>query len=740
MAGAAVKRDVVLVGGGHAHIQVLRGWAMRPRADARLTVVVDHPVAVYSGMVPGFVAGQYERRELEIDVRPLAMRAGARCIFAAATGVNPGAARIELDGRPDLPYDLASFDVGSSVAGLELPGVAAHALATRPIGRFVAAIDRRLERLDGPVHVVGAGAGGIEIAFALAVRLGPGVPLTLHEGADRLLPRAHPRLRRRVEAALATRRIAVRTGSQAVAVHADALELQGGERLPAGLVVWVSGAAALPLFADNLPTVDGFVEIEPTLQVRGHTSLFALGDCAHFPSPLPKAGVYAVRQGPVIQHNLRAALDGHRMRRYQPQRDFLALLNTGDGSAIAAKWGMCGEGNAAFALKDWIDRRFIRRFQVLGADHRPTGHFPEMPGMGPDEMPCGGCAAKVGESLLERALSQIPPRRDPQVVLGLDARDDAAAVRLGGERLLVASVDAFRAFTDDPYVVGRVAAVNAASDLWAKGVAPRYALAHVTLDRDETPAQNEDALVQVLAGARAVFDAEGVTLLGGHTGSGEDLTVGFTLWGEAASGFLLPVADLEVGQTLLLTKALGTGVLFHADMRGQARGGWVACAYASMLRTNAAASRVARRFGATACTDVSGFGLSGHLGEMLRRSGVSAEIALAALPTLPGVDALLGAGLRSTFHPENARSRKALVVDPTLAETPRLDLLFDPQTSGGLLFGVAADRAEAALAALREEGDADACAIGRVTAARPDGGLYAVLGGGPGVAGPAAAA
>ncbi len=727
MAGAAAKRDIVLVGGGHAHIQVLRGWAMRPRADARLTVVVDRPVAVYSGMVPGFVAGQYTQRELEIDVRPLAMRAGARCVLASATGVNPAAARIELEGRPALPYDLASFDVGSSVAGLDLPGVATHAVATRPIGRFVSAIDRRLAELDGPVHLVGGGAGGIEIAFALAARLGREVPLTLHERAEQLLPRAHPRLRRRVESALAARGITLRTGSEAAAVHADALELRSGERLPAGLVVWVSGAAALPLFADTLPTKDGFVEVEPTLQVRGYTQLFALGDCAHFPSPLPKAGVYAVRQGPVIQYNLRAALDGRRMRRYQPQRDFLALLNTGDGAAIAAKWGMCGEGRSAFALKDWIDRRFIRRFQVLGEDHRPTDDFPEMPGMGPDEMPCGGCAAKVGESLLERALGQIPPRRDPQVVLGLDARDDAAAVRLGGERLLVASVDAFRAFTDDPYIVGRVGAVNAASDLWAKGVAPRYALAHVTLDRDETPAQNEDALVQVLAGARAVFDAEGVTLLGGHTGAGEDLAVGFTLWGEAANGFLLPVADLEVGQILILTKALGTGVLFHADMRGQARGEWVAAAYASMQRTNAAASRIARRFGATACTDVSGFGLAGHLGEMLRRSGVSAELDLAALPTLSGVDILLEAGLRSTFHPENARSRKALVVDPSLAASPQLDLLFDPQTSGGLLFGVTGDRAAAALAALRDEGHDDARAIGRVTPVRPDGGLFAVL-------------
>ncbi len=730
MAVGASKRDLVLVGGGHAHIQVLRSWAMRPRNDVRLTVVVDQPVAVYSGMVPGFVAGQYARGDLEIDVRPLAMRAGARFLIAPATGVDPRAARLELAGRPAIPYDFASFDVGSSVAGLVRPGVAEYAVATRPIGRFVRVIDERLPTSGGQIHVVGAGAGGIEIAFALAARLGAaGASITLHESAAQLLPRAHPRLRRRVAAALRSRGIEVRTDSAVAALKADALELEDGGVLPSDLAVWVTGAAAVPLFGDPLPTKDGFVEVDATLRVRGHPQLFALGDCAHFPTPLPKAGVYAVRQGPVIAHNLRAALDGKRLRSYEPQRDFLSLLNTGDGMAIAAKWGVCFEGRGVFSLKDWIDRRFVRRFRVIGDDDRLTRDFPQMPGMGPDEMPCGGCAAKVGESLLERALSQIPPRHDPQVVLGLDARDDAAAVRLGGERLLVASVDAFRAFTDDPYVVGRVAAVNAASDLWAKGVAPRYALAHVTLARDETPTQNEDALVQVLAGARAVFDDEGVTLLGGHTGSGEDLAVGFSLWGEAEDGFLLPVASLVEGQALVLTKALGTGVLFHADMRGRARGEWIDAAVASMTRPNSAASGIARRFGATACTDVSGFGLAGHLGEMLRRSGVSAQLQLSAFPSLPGVDALLEAGLRSTFHPENARARKAIVVQPALLADPRLDLLFDPQTSGGLLFGVAAAERAATLHALRDGGDADARVIGTVTRARDDGGLFEVVAG-----------
>ena len=174
-AGGEIRHDLVLVGGGHTHVQVLRAWAMRPVPGVRLTVVVDRPEAVYSGMVPGFVAGQYRREDLEIDVRPLALRAGARFIVTPAVGLDPRERLIHLAGRPPLRYDTAAFDVGSTVAGLALPGVREHALASRPIGRFVehveALVARARERGRCRLVAVGAGAGGVELAFAFRARL-----------------------------------------------------------------------------------------------------------------------------------------------------------------------------------------------------------------------------------------------------------------------------------------------------------------------------------------------------------------------------------------------------------------------------------------------------------------------------------------------------------------------------------------------------------------------------------------
>ena len=733
----SIRHDLVLVGGGHAHIQVLKRWAMAPVPGVRLTLVVDRPIAVYSGMVPGFVAGQYSRDALEIDVRPLALRARARCIVAAATGVDPAARRLALDGRPPITYDTVSFDVGSTVAGLETPGAREHAIPTRPIGEFVRRVDEVLtaarSRDRFRVVVVGAGAGGVEVAFALAARLrrepGRRVDVLLLEAGPRVLPGYAASAARRVHAAASARAITIRCGAAVARVEADAVHLAGGERIAADAVVWVTGAAALPLFRGSGIETDagGFVRIRPTLQSLAHDDVFAVGDCAAWSAgpPLAKAGVYAVRQGPVLAHNLMARARGGRLRAYRPQRDFLSLLNLGDGRAIGTKWGVSAGGAALFALKDWIDRRFVRRFQVLGADDTVTPDFAAAPMSG--DMLCGGCAAKVGESALTRVLERLGPASRPSVVLGLAQPDDAAAVETERGEIVAATIDGFRAFADDPYLVGRVAAVNAISDLWAKGVAPRFALAQVTVP-EEQPARAEETLYQVMAGARAGLDADAVTLVGGHTTTGPELVVGFAVWGLVDSpDALIRLGGLAPGDRLVLTKALGTGVLLQADMRGMARGAWIEACCASMLLSNGPAARAAGPLAPSAATDVTGFGLAGHLGSMLRASKVSGLLDLAALPALPGALSLLGRGVRSTAHPENAKARRAMWVDGAAARHPALDLLFDPQTSGGLLLGIPAERAEALLRALRAAGDPAAAVIGMVAAPRADGALIEVV-------------
>jgi selenide,water dikinase len=358
---------------------------MRPVDGVRLTVVLDRPEAVYSGMVPGFVAGDYQVHELELDVVPLARRAGARVVLAPATGIDPQARRIHVEGRAPIAWDVASLDVGASVRGLDLPGVREHALATRPIRSLVDRVAARVKEAASAglarVVVVGAGAAGVELSCTLRARLtalGARAEITvLSEEADILT--GYPRRAvRRMRAELARRGIVVRTGARAVAVERDAVLLDG-TRVPADLVVWATGAAPLAFLADApLPhDAAGFVRVRPTLQVDGHDDLFAAGDCASIPSApwVRKAGVYAVREGPVLDANLRARLAGTPLRRYRPQRDFLSLINLGERRALAAKWGLVAAGGWVWRWKDRIDRRFVERFQVLTLDGAPAPAF-----------------------------------------------------------------------------------------------------------------------------------------------------------------------------------------------------------------------------------------------------------------------------------------------------------------------------------------------------------------------------
>ncbi|RIK89755.1 MAG: selenide, water dikinase SelD, partial [Proteobacteria bacterium] len=504
----------------------------------------------------------------------------------------------------------------------------------------------------------------------------------------------------------------LRLGARVARAEPGGVVLDDGERVACDALVWAVGAASPPwLAASGLPTdARGFVRVRDTLAVVDHDALFAAGDCARFEPDLPKAGVYAVRQGPVLARNLEARVRGATLRRYAPQRDYFAALNLADGTAIGTKWGFALEGRPVFAFKDWIDRGFVRRFQVLGPDGAPTVAWPAMQPRAP--MRCGGCAAKVGERALERALARLGVAHDADVELGLAAPDDAAVVRTSGGERIAASVDGFPAFTADPWLVGRVAAVHALGDLYAKGAAPRFALAQVAIAEDDA-ARAEEELFQVLAGARAALDADGVALVGGHTTAGDALHVGFAVWGPLPHA-PLRLGALAPGDALILSKALGTGVLFAADALGRARGAWIEAAIASMLRSDAAAARVAHEVGARACTDVSGFGLAGHLGAMLRASKAGARLALDALPLLPGARECLGFGLRSSAHPENAKARGALRGAAAQTARPEADALFDPQTSGGLLFGVPAARARDALARLHDAGDAAAARIGDV--------------------------
>ncbi len=366
-------QNLVLVGGGHAHVEVLRRLAETRELGLKVTVISDRRVAIYSGMVPGFVAGQYSASELSMDVQSLAERAGATFVLAAATHIDATARSIQVHEHAPISYDVAALDVGSTVAGTDLPGVRDHALRSRPIWQLVQEVQERLHDLTAVkrtanIVVVGGGAGGVELAFCLQARANAlctaGARITIVDSNSRLLEGASPNTTRAIEREARKRGITILAGTRVRRLEQGSVSLNNDRDIEADIVVWVAGAEPLEFIKrSNLPIDDrGFIPIRPTFQVRGHDNLFAVGDCASLPG-MKKAGVYAVRSGPILAQNLRACFRGETLQEYSPQRDFLSLLNLGDGTALGTKWSLTFQGRWVMRLKDRIDRRFMEKYR-----------------------------------------------------------------------------------------------------------------------------------------------------------------------------------------------------------------------------------------------------------------------------------------------------------------------------------------------------------------------------------------
>jgi selenide,water dikinase len=386
-----------------------------------------------------------------------------------------------------------------------------------------------------------------------------------------------------------------------------------------------------------------------------------------------------------------------------PQRRGLALIGTGDAHAVASRGPFAAYGTFWWRLKDRIDRRWMRRYREL----------PEMlPDPGEDPMRCGGCAAKVPAAVLGRVMERLQPAKSAAVMIGLDSPDDAALISFPGAPPLLQTVDFFRAMVDDPYLFGRIAATHALGDIYAMGGAPESALAIATLPPARPPIVEHD-LFHMLRGGLDVLEDAGAVLVGGHSAEGAELALGFAVTGRPLPGKLLRKLGLRHGDRLILTKPLGTGVILAAGARGLVSSRIVEDAIATMVQSAAAAASCLLAHRATACTDVTGFGLLGHLLEMLRASDMDAVLDPEAIPAIDGALLLLGRGITSSLHADNIASLTALSPDEMIEANPIAALLIDPQTAGGLLAGVPADRAAACLAQLHRL-DYRAAEIGRV--------------------------
>ena len=753
-ASSPIVKHLVLVGGGHSHLAVLRKFAMQPMPGLAITLITRDVVTPYSGSLPSFLSGRYSFNEMHIDLRPLAQFAGAKLIQQEIENIDFDARLIKLSDRPDISFDLLSLNIGSRPDDSLITGADRHATAVKPIDGFIKHWECWREEAVARIHagksfqlvIVGGGPASVEIAFATQRRIineagknlaqDAQLKITVVSAESELLSLHNSKVRQFTQNELRHRNIELKLEKTVTEFKPGIAVCADGEELLADAFVYATGASIpqWPFDCGLARSDDGFISIKDTLQTISHDYVFAAGDAATVENePRPKSGVYAVRQGRVLANNLRRFATNRSLEHYFPQRKALALMSMGDGRAIASRGELFFHGRSMGTLKHQIDSRFIKKYSELPV--MPVDIDLE-PGLADREiekqlkqhaMRCAGCGAKISSDVLSDVLSELDEPTKPEIVTTPGGIEDASRILLEDGRTLVQSIDYVKAFSNDPWLFARVATLHCLSDIHAMGVKPHSALAMLGLPHAEKH-YNRQQLRELMQACKSVLDAEGCDLIGGHSAESEELQLGFCVNGFTSGLPTLNKSGAQTGDAIILTKALGTGALLAADMRYLASHSVMQSAFESMLQSNAQAAEVLISHKATACTDVTGFGLAGHLLEMTNASDSCAELRLQSVNALPGVLEFLEQKIISSLHQENRLNAQHFNTPGDHPDDPQLELLFDPQTAGGLLASVPADKVDSCLAALSNAGYQTAAVIGKFTTKEIDAAPITLIG------------
>ncbi len=740
-----IVSDLVLLGGGHANIQVLKMLSMKPIGGLRITLISDQTHSPYSGMIPGHLAGYYSYEDCHFDLRRICEELGQRFIKAKIIGIDPQRKKIQLENRAEVGYDCASINVGIAPKCIasSSPEAAIKLIPLKPISKFIAHWDQLIADLTAykgsvalQLAVVGAGAAGVEISIILKMLIDQN-----NWNADLCLIHRHEYLvsakdliaQRTLSKTLKELGIKILQNTDVLAEQENGLVLKDDEgRIHIQdfyRILMATQASAPPwLKQSGLPVnPDGFVRVTGKLLVENETGLFAGGDCIHFsPAPLKKAGVYAVRQGRVLEYNIRAFFNGQcALKTFYPKKNVLSLIAIGDHKALVhqdsaslLRWLW---PSLLWTVKDGIDRRFMQRFQARTFSMKPKYFNKVMPTPQTTLVPedwesntCGGCGSKLAASTLALSLNKLNIPKDDTVLLGVDAGEDCALTRFSEHSLCLQSIDQFRAFISDPYLLGQIATQHALSDVYAMGGDAKTAQVGLTLVAANNKIQQEDVF-QVMSGVLDILTKSAASLVGGHTGEGAELAISIAVQGEVAPERVLRKQLTQAGNCLILTKPIGTGVVFAANMLAQANGRLVDEVLSSMLQSNKIAMEVIKSFAVSGCTDITGFGLLGHAFEMLGKNNDHAlgiKINYKSIPLFDGVGELFEKGYFASLASKNHASLSSVLsADVSVQNFPAL---FDPQTSGGLLFSVPSHQTDDCLRALYRNSVSRSRVIGEV--------------------------
>ncbi len=742
-----IVKHLVLVGGGHSHLAVLKNLGMKPIPGLAVTLISKDIVTPYSGAMPAYIAGRIDFEEMHIDLRPLAQFAKVRLIQAELTSIDFESKRISIPGRPNIYFDAIALNIGSKPNAEAIKGAGKHALAVKPIELFLqqwqkisaAALASISNNIPYNLVFVGGGPASVELALAAQTQLlnSAGstsskksmLKITLVTRSSSVLGALNTKAKRLISEVLAKRHIDVITDTKVVEFTHSKVICEDGLEIPTNSTIYATGASIeqWPILNGLQQSSDGFVEVNTHLQSTSHPFVFVAGDAASIKGyPRPKSGVYAVRQGAPLAKNLRRFLTGKSLVKYRPQKDALALINLSDSTSVAVRGEWCFHGKAIWALKHRIDSQFVAKYSQLPIMVQPVNIAKGLLTKSAElelkahAMRCAGCGAKVASDLLTEVLQSLPRVPKEDVITAASSIEDASLIQLGDGRLLMQSIDQIKSFTSDPWLFAKIATNHCLSDIYAMGAKPHSALAVIGLPHGSKSIMRQQ-LNEVMQGCAETLAENDCALIGGHSSESSELQFGLCVNG-FTEGAVLSKSGMQQGDVLILSKPLGTGTLLAADMRYQAKHEWIQAALESMLLSNKDAADILQSHFATSCTDITGFGLGGHLLEMLESNNAQVILELNAVPLLAGALQCLEDGILSSLHKDNSNAISSMDLTDIKASSALVQVLFDPQTSGGLLASVPSSQAESCLASLKSSGHENARIIGVVStidAAKP---------------------
>ncbi len=668
-----------------------------------ITLVSKESTTIYSGMFPGLIAGKYKIDEILIDLRRLASKAGVSFLMAEIEGINTKKKKLLLAGRPEISYSSLSLNIGTETNINPKTVNAKEENLACPIKPFSKSLkwisDQDIYKDDYsaiPFVIVGAGFAGIEIAFSLRKRW-PKRTIQLKVKSDKKLPK-------NIIKSLKIQNIQI-------------IENDPSNYLPK--LLCTGNKAYDWIRKSNLPLDNhGRIFTKKTLQILNHPELFAVGDCGVIQhNNRPASGVWAVRSSIPLAKNLEATRKSLIMNEWKPQKRAIQILDINSSkndSRAFLSWGglIIGPHKIFSKYKELIDKNFISRFDL--ANKLVPDMFPQN-----EMIKCRGCAAKLAYMPLNKALKQL----NSSEYFSDDSIDIAQLI---SGKTLIQSVDGFPSLISDPWLNGRLLAFHSCSDIWACGGSVLSAQAVVKIPSLSNDLQQE-LLFQVLEGINSALNLQGAKLIGGHTlESIKTPEEPFSIEIESSLTVNGIVEDkknfwskggMKKGDQILISRPLGTGVIFSAFMNGQVqpfvldsvlkemnKSQHEIVNYIIYLQNINPYSNII-----SACTDITGFGLLGHLAEMLKATNnnqikmnlepMKIILDLDKIPVFYGVKELLDKGFESTFSPSNKIFFKKIYSDKNLgielrskefsSDSPlynrMLKVLLDPQTCGPLV-------------------------------------------------------